>query len=96
MYFDESSPPARVSFRLMDRSCLGPPHDIEGYGLVQRHRIEDARAMPGYGAMGPLTKRSRDPDAASIAHTQCRPEAPRALHCMGLLGYSILVPLIPE
>jgi site-specific recombinase XerC len=27
-----------------------------------------------------LTKRSRGPDAASIAHTQCRPEAPRALH----------------
>ena len=27
-----------------------------------------------------VTKRSRDPDAASIAHTQCRPEAPRALH----------------
>jgi len=27
-----------------------------------------------------VTKRSRGPDAASIAHTQCRPEAPRALH----------------
>jgi hypothetical protein len=27
-----------------------------------------------------LTKRSRGPDVAAIAHTQCRPEAPRALH----------------
>src|SRR3974377_2403499 len=27
-----------------------------------------------------LTKRSRGPDVASIAHTQRRPEAPRALH----------------
>ena len=39
----------------------------------------DSRRDVRYAPLAVL-KKSRGPDVASIAHTQCRPEAPRALH----------------
>jgi hypothetical protein len=76
---------ARRPQRRLFSASVGPPVEIRphvgaalaaGRAMAKKRRRAPTTSVAGHA---PLTKRSCGPDAASIAHTQCRPEAPKAL-----------------